>query len=214
MTDEPYTREEIWHHLADMVGMVVSLFGAPAAIAAQRFLRIVARAKILHWLAPLEALARRLLLLEAAALPPANAPPPRIARLHIANTLRDAPEFAWEEDASQWRVRFSIWPYGAHRRARREPREGKAPRRRVTENALVIARRVEALWRVLENRRAHVQRMARMLAARRASAYAAFAPYRFGGPAKDLLHEVQREIDTVFSAPFATQAIPARPPDA
>jgi hypothetical protein len=81
VTDAPTSREDAWAHLFDIIAMVIALFGTPAAIAAQRLLRRATRIEIPHWLAPLEALARRLLLLEAAELPPRNA-------------MRDAPDSA------------------------------------------------------------------------------------------------------------------------
>jgi hypothetical protein len=119
VTDEPTSREDAWAHLADMIAMVIAPFGAPAAIAAQRLLRRATRIEILHWPAPLKALARRLLLLEAAELPPRNAPLARsVASGRIANAMRDAP--APSEDPTQWRVRLSLWPHGLRRGARRD----------------------------------------------------------------------------------------------
>ncbi len=180
-----------------MIAMVIALFGAPAAIAAMRILRRATRIEILHWLAPLEALARRLLLLEAAELPPRNAPPARfVASGRIANALRDTP--APSEDPAQWRVRFSLWPHGAQRRSAREARIGQ-PAHSIKETALALAKRLEALSRLLQNRKAYVQRMASLLAARRDTAFTAFAPFRFPGPVATLLAETQAQVETALA---------------
>jgi hypothetical protein len=198
--DEPTSREDRWFHLADMVGAVMHLFGSPAAIAAMRILRRALRRDILHWLAPLEALARRLLLIEATKLPRRNAPPSRaVFTGRLANALRDSPPPS--EDPAHWRVRFSLWPHGAHRRAPGHAlQEQRAARpRSPKENALAIAKRIEALVRMLENRKAYVLRMATLLAARREQAFVAFTPYRYGGPVRFALEETQAELDEALT---------------
>jgi hypothetical protein len=195
--DEPTSREDRWLHLADLIAMVIAIFGSPAAIAATRILRRAARIDILHWLAPLEALARRLLLLEAAELPPRNAPPSRaFNNARIANALRDAPPPS--EDPAQWRVRFSLWPHGTQRRAAHEMRIG-APAARIPENALTLAKRLEALSRLVQDRKPYVLRMAALLATRRDKAFVAFAPFRFGGPVRTVLAETQAELDEALT---------------
>jgi hypothetical protein len=177
--------------------MIVNLFGAPADIAARLLLRRQMRHDMLAWLGPIEALARRLLLLKALACPAPNckaAPPARAANLVIA--FADRQEQDLPEDAAHWRVRFAVWPYG-HRRSK--PTTPKIETRRgggIRFDAIPLARRLEALRRVLDNPDAAVARLVRLLAARRESAPAAFRPYRPpGGPAVTALAEAQREVE-------------------
>jgi hypothetical protein len=198
VTDEPTSREDRWRYLADMVTMVITLFGTPAALAAMRILRRATRIEILHWLAPLEALARRLLLLEAAALAPRNAPPARaLIRGRLANALRDTP--APSDDPAHWRVCFSLWPHGAHHHARRETHSVSQPSPQIKETALAFAKRLEALSRLVRDRQPHVLRMAKLLAARRETAFTAFAPFHFPGPVRTVLEETQTEVDEALT---------------
>jgi hypothetical protein len=169
--------EITWFGLSQVVAMLITMFGNPAELFLRQTLRRVTRQDILHWLAPAEALARRLLALEATQLPAPNAPtftprPGRIATRCAGTCAREE-----NEDPAQWRVRFALWPEGyAHR-----PRMGEAaytfPITRF-DNAAPLARRLEALLRVMQDRTGALHRMARLLAARRAAAWQSFTPYR------------------------------------
>jgi hypothetical protein len=180
--EEPFTLLAAWEQVKVLLGFITALFGAPGALAAQLYLRAATRLEILQWLAPLEALARRLLAIEALALPPPNMPPPR-------TRLRDAPvdgalrepalPAAAAADPETWRVVFNLWPgarAGAHTPARAHTAapEGDPP---LLRNALSLARRIEALRRLAEAPEHALRRMAALLAARRAEAAARFTNY-------------------------------------
>jgi Na+-transporting NADH:ubiquinone oxidoreductase subunit NqrA len=83
---------------------------------------------------------------------------------------------------------------GAARGATPSPSQ---PSPHVKENALTFAKRLEALSRLLQNRKHHVLRMANLLAAPRSTA--AFAPFRFPGPVRTLLAETQAQVDAVLA---------------
>ena len=190
----PFPLQDAWAHVGELYDWIVSLFGAPRALADRLILLRKQRHEILAWLVPVEALARRLLLLKALSLPKANTPPVFTPGARVARFAdRAAP--VMEEDAESWRVRFSVWPHGATRKAASNPplamQRGGAP----TENALPLARRLEALRRVLENPEPALKRLTRLLAARRKTAPAAFAPYRPpAGPCATPLAEAQEEL--------------------
>lgn len=174
--EEPFTLSAAWEQVKVLLDYVYALFGAPGAIAAQLYLRAANRLQILQWLAPLEALARRLLAIEALSLPPPNMSPPR-GRLRdrpVAGALKDRPPQPCDEaDPETWRVVFNLWP-GARSGARShvlsgdvtQP-HGDAP---LLGNALPLARRIEALRRLAEAPEPALRRMAALLAARRAEA--------------------------------------------
>ena len=152
-------------------------------LAAQLFLRAQTRFQILQWLAPLEALARRLLVIEALALPPPNARPPRapVRDTRIVSALADASPAEEAGDPETWRVVFNLWPgakAGGRRRADVELRDAQGEAR-MLRNALPLARRIEALRRLAENPEQALRRMAALLAARRgqvAERFSAYAP--------------------------------------
>jgi hypothetical protein len=73
-------------------------------------------------------------------------------------------------------------------------------RRSTIYNALPLARRIEALRRVLDNPDPAVQRLVRLLAARRSDLVRAFRPYRPpGGPAHTALSQTQNALDLAFN---------------
>jgi hypothetical protein len=188
-----------WAILADRVTMMITLFGGPADLFLCRFLRRITRQHILQWLAPLEALARRLLVLEATTLPAPNVPPfaPRPGR--VASRCADQCGRIESENPAEWRVRFALWPQGHHRETR--PVMTFADRG-LRENAVPIARRMEALLRLLQDRAGALSRITRILAARRTSAREAFTPYRTRnrvGPVDTHLREAQALLDTALA---------------
>jgi hypothetical protein len=203
MTDDtpPFTLDRAWNDLKYAVAMILTLFGGAAEIAARKMLLNRTRQEILIWLAPIEAMARRILLLAALRAAPPN-PPERHKphRAPLASAMRDAPLPDLSDNPADWRAVFSDWPSGcAHRRGefaeRREP-EGK----RFTDyNAYPLARRIEALVRLARDPANAIKRMARKIAERRTQLCAAFARYRHpGGPVQTLLNEVQAHVDAAL----------------
>ena len=171
--------DNAWAGLAEMIGWIIALFGAPGAIAAHIGLTRRTGAQLLAWLAPLEALARRLLFIEAASLPAPNAPAPFAPRGRIVSALRDAPCIEPPEDSALWRVMFRVAP-GSPAASPRNAGAGSArPRSGFPgANAAPLARRLEALLRLAQNRAAALARLARRLHAAPARTANAFAPYR------------------------------------
>jgi hypothetical protein len=109
-------------------------------------------------------------------------------------------------------VRFNVMPIGALRRtscsefgAKPDPQPGADPRthRRGADiqfNALPLARRLEALRRVLENPAPALARLCRLIATKRDAVEAAFRTYRPpANAAQDPLAEAQRELDLAFN---------------
>ncbi len=183
-----------WEHVGYLYGCIVSLFGAPFAIAERLAFVRKNRRDLLAWLGPVEALARRLLLLKALSLPKSNQPPPasRAGRVLIAFTDRPIPDI--HPDSEQWRVRFNVMPRGLrslpHNTSPCNDRRGDN-----IFNALPLARRLEALRRVLEQPGPAIARLCRLLASARETVISAFRPYR--PPAtcvRDVLDSTQREL--------------------
>ena len=124
--------------------------------------------------------------------------PHTLAQLNTAFADRAAPEL--EEESANWRVRFCVWPYGAARKASKPMPLGIQRSGGIIQNALPLARRLEALNRVLENPEPAVQRLARLLAARRGRAPAAFARYRPpAGPIAAALVEAQDQVEAALN---------------
>jgi hypothetical protein len=199
MTREPFNLEDAWEGVAYLYDWIVSLFGAPAKLAALLLLRRKTRCDLLAWLGPVEALARRLLLLKALALPKSNAPPaPPPAKGRLTMAFADRAEWALDENPETWRVRFRVVPCNTLERPHPVGEtDAPAGRRRSTlYNAYPLARRIEALRRVLDNPDPAVKRLAHFLATRRAALVAAFGPYRPpGGPARDALSNTQNALE-------------------
>jgi hypothetical protein len=155
---------------------------------------------MLSWLAPIEAFARRVLLLAALKEPTPNLPEPTRRGEAIVSAMRDTPPPDLPDNPADWRAVFSEWPSGVG-----FPRKECADKRlractRFTEfNAYPLARRIEALVRLARDPRAAIKRMARKIAARRNWLLYAFSRYRHDArPVQTLLMEVQREVDTAL----------------
>ncbi|MGE3301510.1 MAG: hypothetical protein AB7M12_00165 [Hyphomonadaceae bacterium] len=189
-----------WERLAAMIQWIVALYGGPAEIAQRLCFLRKDRQHFLAWLAPLEALARRLLFIEAAVLPAPNRAPAVTAAGRIANAYTDEPRAELPEDPKRWRVVFRVGPSSARRAAP----SVLAPRGfGAIANALPLARRLEALLRLMENRTRALARLARRLHASPKRCAAAFAPYRHRARfATDALHAAQTEAD-IARARFA-----------
>jgi len=165
-----------------------------AALAQRLLLRREKRIEILQWLAPLEALARRLLLLEALALPAPNAPAPFFKKGKLASSYADRPAPELPEDAEQWRVRFHVWTVAS---AGKSPLAVQTARTRpLNLNAIPLAKRIEALRRLYDQRSVYARRLADRLHQGVGRARRAFAPYRHvATPVRSLLREAQREVE-------------------
>ncbi|MGE3303296.1 MAG: hypothetical protein AB7M12_09305 [Hyphomonadaceae bacterium] len=189
-----------WAQVAELLGWIAALFGAPGEIAARGGLVRRSRFDILAWLAPLEAAARRLLLIEAAALPPANNAPPLVARGRLRSALTDAPPPVLDADSARWRVRFRLGFPRARASSRLSPATGPNPA--LPNNAAPLARRLEALRRVAANRARVVHLLARRLRASLPACVArAYQRYRHrGGACAELLDEAQARVDALLPA--------------
>lgn len=197
MNDVDRHLETTWAALRDLVAMMLNVFGGPAEIMLRRLLSPRTRQEILEFLAPLEALARRLLVIEAARLPIANLPPPRLREAPIGTRCTDGVRVRPSENPAEWRVRFKLWPSLLDADRAHAPK-GLAFRRNESDNATVLAHRMEALLRVLRDRGGVLKRMTAALAARRTTVYELFAPYRTRfrvGPCDTLLRETQVFVD-------------------
>ena len=197
---EPFSLQDAWEHVADLYGWIVSLFGAPRALADRESLLRQTRRDILAWLAPVEALARRLLLLKALTLPAPNCVPVFLPSGRLTTAFVDTPAPALDENAETWRVRFSVWPHGTTRKASTATPLDTRRTGAITDNALPLARRLEALRRVLENPEIALKRLTRLLAARRETASQAFAPYRARASCcATALAEAQDQLDAAWN---------------
>ncbi len=177
MDRKPFDLQDAWQHVGDMYAWIVSLFGAPFDIAERLLLVRKSRRDLLAWLGPVEALARRLLLLKALTLPPPNYAPPKAGEGRLLIAFADRALDDIHPKSETWRVRFCVMPHGIVRRKSDAP---CADRRGgdINFNALPLARRLEALRRVLENPAPAVARLCRLLATQREAVRSAFRPYR------------------------------------
>jgi hypothetical protein len=205
MSDDhpPFTLERAWEDLRYAVAMILTLFGGPADIAARKMLLNRTRQEILIWLAPIEAMARRILLLAALKLPTLN-PTARLKRgAPIVNAMRDTPLPTLSDNPADWRVLFSDWPCASgastERQTERRGRDGSGAARFCDYNAYPLARRIEALVRLVQHPAASIERMARKITVRRAHLCFAFGRYRHNAmPVETLLKEVQTHVDAAL----------------
>jgi hypothetical protein len=167
----------LWRVARWFVEVLHNLFGGPAYIAWMHTLRADEHKRIAEWLACAEAMLRRLLLIEAAAMPKPNTRPllrtPRQRVRRLVYFEEDKPE--------NWAVRFRV--LAAPRRPRvRLPKYGPPrPRERVSRedrwcstrfkpcklyDAWPLALRYEAVLRVYNDPFPYARRLARQLYAR------------------------------------------------
>jgi hypothetical protein len=198
-----YAGHHTWQHMSELYAWIVSLFGAPAAIASQMMLMRRDRVAILEWLGPVEALARRLLLLKALTMPTLNETSAPAAPGRLLTAFADRPLEALDPEAANWRVRFCVMPHGVlRRRPRAECGGGAHPGGGgVNLNAPPLARRIEALRRVLENPGPALARLRGLLAGRRAAVVTAFRPYRpRATPVASLLPAAQTALELALNS--------------
>lgn len=196
---------QLWAQARHFFARMTAAYGGAAVLAALDELAQATRRKVLEWLAPLETLVRRLLLIEAAKL----ALPPLISRKRAScrpGGGAAAPDLAHPHS---WRARFYI-PIPPDERGvvpeDRAPRirllgpawpprpacvpaptkPPRAPRPKTPPSTWRLARRIEALHRALENPDPHARRLARRLAriprharAERARRMASASPARY-----------------------------------
>jgi hypothetical protein len=193
----PFTLQRAWEDLKYAVGLILSACGLPGEIAARRMLLNRTRQEILVWLAPVEALARRILLLAALKEPTPN-PPERPRRgTAIASAMRDTPPPDLSDNPADWRAVFSEWPPGVGFPRKQSAEPGMPAGKRMTDyNAYPLARRIEALVRLARDPSAAIKRMAKKIAERRAWLCFAFGAFRHHPTAIDtLLRQTQAQVD-------------------
>ena len=198
MDREPFSLDAAWAQLGELVSWLVSLFGKPVEIALRWGLVKRSRQEILDWLAPVEALARRLLLIEAAQTQPPNFIPKATPRDAVASARRDAPQADLDAESATWRVVFHL---GALARGRAKPSTGPMTDLPLRPNAWPLAKRLEALLRLTQDRAGVLARLARRMAAHAAEFAAPYKRYpHAGGPCASALAEASGELDRVLAA--------------
>ena len=157
---------ELWRAARAWLAETLRCFGGPAAIAAAAALGAAFKRRLVQ----LEAVVAKLLLIEAARIP--SLAPVRAAAARVRRALQRALPAEDPARPETWRVRFV-------------PRLGAAPGRRMPPprpsravipaqaKSRALARRLEALRRVLADPRRAVASLARRLAALAAAAFAA-----------------------------------------
>ncbi len=185
-----------WLLAQSILNTLYNLFGEPQDIAQQGWVSRQSHALMARWIRSAEALLRRLLLLEAAALklPPApvsrRAPRVRTRRLH---------EF-YPEDPQTWRVSLRCSAPQSRRRGGRTSRGGGA-----LSDAFVLALRYEALLRAYNDPAPYAHRLARRLARTPAVTQAVLTPHA------DAVHLLGDEYCALDAAAHAVRMTPAAP---
>lgn len=184
----PPTTAPLWERLRASFGRLIATFGAPAALALLSFGSRTARLNIVRQLLMLESFARKLLLIEAAAfeLPrPPRGPRLITVPLHtgapVVNDQRartaPAPRAPDIANPETWRAQFAlslprdVQMVSDHHAPRiralwgddtpsAAPPPAPAPARTRRPASFLIARRFEALRRVLNDPSPHVRRLA------------------------------------------------------
>jgi hypothetical protein len=148
----------LWQAAYALLNALFSLFGAPEDIAAQGALSKAARALLLIWLRPAEAILRRLIFIEASRLIGDEPPPSRRHARKMPAVRREPPIFN-AADPESWRVSFRC-SVPERRRPHRRSRQRRAPRAIC---ARPLAERCEALLRVFNDPAPFALRLARRL---------------------------------------------------
>ena len=137
-------------------------------------------------------------------MPKPNDAPPKALPGRIVIAFADRQIEDIHPKSTEWRVRFNVMPMGAlSRKPRTESESAPAADQRggdVNFNALPLARRLEALRRVLENPQPALARLCRLIATKREAVAAAFRPYRPPANAvQSALADAQRELDLALN---------------
>jgi hypothetical protein len=164
----------LWREARRFLLMLYALFGAPSEIAGLSVVRLVEYQRLAQWLRCAEAMLRRLLLIEAAALPKPNLRPLlRPQRKRVRQLRYFSPE---RPDA--WRVGFRVLQAPRAPRQRLPQYGPRKPYKRVSREDLwsperfkpvklrsiwPLAERFEALIRVYVNPAPYARRLARRL---------------------------------------------------
>jgi len=163
----------LWRVAESFLHILHNLFGAPEDVAVRHTLMRGPYALMLSWIQVGEALLRRLLLIEAAALPEPNTRPilwqKRQRKRRVMEFFDDKPE--------DWRVSFRCIQSCTLRQAQRDAVSGEAKRNSVTlslskgdaarfHSTWPLAERYEALIRVFNDPTAYAKRLAKRLYAR------------------------------------------------
>jgi hypothetical protein len=152
---------DLWRAAAAFLHMLQALFGDPRAVAARNTLTIGTYKMIAAWLRAGEAMMRRLLLIEAAALPK---PEPRLQRPGSRQRVRKLMRFE-AEHPELWRVSFRCFADAPRRAAptARRARQSQNTQTQKLRSAWPLAERYEALLRVFNDPSACARRLARRL---------------------------------------------------
>ena len=165
--DDESAPPALWAAGRYFLDWLMALFGAPHDVAALGVLTPKERSEILGWLRPVEALVRLLLIAEAAALPRPAPPSPSSLRPEPRRSAAERPHAEPDpEDSRRWPTRFRVFVARGSKR-RRDPSDAG---RRWDDHApwldpWPVARRIEAVRRVLEDASPYARRLARRLAA-------------------------------------------------
>ncbi|MEZ6022576.1 MAG: hypothetical protein R3C16_03985 [Hyphomonadaceae bacterium] len=149
---------QLWLIAQTFLGVLHMLFGAPEDVAARHTLTRAAHTLMASWLRVGEALMRRLLLIEAAALPPSA---PRTPRTRAHTRTRQAMSFAADAPET-WRACFACMDRRRPAGMRRSRLAGRRRSMRLA-SAWPLAERYEALIRVFNQPAPYAHRLARTL---------------------------------------------------
>lgn len=162
----------LWRIAEAFMQLLFNLFGEPQNIARNSVIAAAAHKQLASWLACAEAMLRRLLLIEAAALAiPERRQRIRVPRQRVPRLL----EF-WPDKPQDWRVSFRCFPPSAGESAARRGRNVRITR--TFRDAWPLALRYEALLRAYNDPAPYARRLSRHLHARprRAGALLQAAP--------------------------------------
>lgn len=168
----------LWRIAQAFMQLLFNLFGEPQHVARNSVIAARAHRELASWLACAEAMLRRLLLIEAAALPK---PTPRQRIRAPRERIRRPHEF-WPDKPEDWRVSFRCFSSNVGARGLRPrissavhaPPEASRSMPRTFRDAWPLALRYEALLRVYNNPAPAARRLAHRLHARPHGASALF----------------------------------------
>ncbi len=223
----------LWPRVRAALDRLTAMVGAPAVIAALSFTSLRARRALVRELTRVELYVRKLLIAEAALFEPATHRGPNLVEIplrgvyaptnqtkrHPASAARPAADL---ERPEAWRVSFRLAlprdrrgvPHQIAPRVRAlwgvapppsAPRQ--APPRHLSPSAVRIARRVEALRRVLNDPAPHARRLARAHRTISARNPTALASYAFTTPRRHCVdhHDLRLDVD-IYAASWIAHA--------